>query len=72
MLAYTCTQPLISIFRCKPDAKYRWIFDWVHGKLIGRLVIIFACECAQGRPGASMLGGLLSQVDGGCLNVLIL
>lgn len=43
---YTYTQPIISIFRCKPGAKYRRVFDWVHGKIIGRLVIVFACKRA--------------------------
>ena len=52
--ACTCMQPIISLCRCKPDAKYRWIFNWIHGKIIGRLVMIFACEYAQGESGTIM------------------
>ena len=46
--ACTCTlQPIISFCRCKPGGKFRWIFNLIHGNIIGWGVIILACECVK-------------------------
>ena len=41
-------QPIISFCRGKPDGKFRWIFNLIHGNLIGWGVILLACECIEG------------------------
>ena len=34
--------PMIALFRCKPDGRFRWIFNILHGKVIGYLAMILA------------------------------
>jgi hypothetical protein len=34
--------PVIALVRCKPDSKYRWIFNIVHGNVVGWGVIFLA------------------------------
>lgn len=35
IMALQIANPIISIFRCKPTGEYRWIFNLIHGFLIG-------------------------------------
>ena len=34
--------PMIALFRCKPDGRFRWIFNILHGKVIGYLAMLLA------------------------------
>lgn len=42
-------QPIISIFRCKPDsiAIYRWMFNLIHGSMVGWVAVVLASEYAH-------------------------
>ncbi|XP_064386737.1 putative ferric-chelate reductase 1 homolog isoform X4 [Halichondria panicea] len=35
IVAFQITNPILALFRCKPDNKRRWIFNMVHGHMIG-------------------------------------
>lgn len=40
-------QPIISIFRCKPDSIYRWMFNLIHGSMVGWVAVVLASEYAH-------------------------
>ena len=35
---------ILSLIRCKPTDKYRWIYNIIHGKMIGYIAINIACK----------------------------
>lgn len=35
---------ILSLIRCKPNEKYRWIYNIVHGKMIGYIALNMACK----------------------------
>jgi hypothetical protein len=42
IMALQIANPIISIFRCKPTGDYRWIFNIIHGVIIGLGVELLA------------------------------
>ena len=35
---------ILSLFRCKPTDQYRWVYNIIHGKMIGYIAMDIACK----------------------------
>ena len=38
---------LVSLFRCQPSSRFRWIYSILHGKLIGYITALLSCKIAN-------------------------
>lgn len=35
---------MLALFRCKPAAKFRWIYNILHGKITGYITSLLSCK----------------------------
>eukprot|EP00731_Ephydatia_muelleri_P025137 Em0017g220a len=59
VMALHIANPIVSMFRCHPNEKHRWIFNILHGSSIGLCVEFLAL--ANTGIGLSLFGNYLSQ-----------
>ena len=57
-ITYIFFQPIVSMFRCRPDSPHRWIFNWWHGVVGG---VAFALAVANMLIGALMFQDAFSS-----------